>query len=67
MFKLSDIRIGDILINNKMEDEFKVLAIRICENAYYLCIRSLKTKKKYFVRTRKGDEAKFCLAKIIHA
>lgn len=67
MFKFSDIKVGDVLINNKMEDEFKVLAIRICENAYHLCIRSLKTKEKYFVRTREGDEAKFGLAKIVHA
>ena len=67
MFKFSDIKIGDVLINNKMEDEFKVLAIIICENTYRLCIRSLKTKEKYFVRAREGDEAKFGLAKIVHA
>ena len=67
MFKFSDIKVGDILINNKMEDEFKVLAIRICEDTYHLCIRSSKTKNKYFVRTRKGNEAKFGLAKIVHA
>lgn len=68
MFKFSDIKVDDILIaNNTNASEYKVLRAAKQEDIYYLCVKNLETKVESNIRVREGAEAKFDLAKIIHA
>ena len=68
MFKFSDIKAGDILIaNNTSGSEYKVLEAERQENACYFYIENLQTRVRSRLRIREGNEAKFGLAKIIHA
>ena len=68
MFKLSDIKVGDILIaDNTDGSEYKVLEAEKREDACYFCIENLKTKVRSSLRIREGNEAKAGIAKIVHA
>lgn len=68
MFKLSDIKVGDILIaDNTDGSEYKVLEAEGREDAYYFYIENLKTKVRSSLRIREGNEAKAGIAKIVHA
>ena len=68
MFKLSDIKVGDILIaDNTDGSEYKVFVAERQEDAYYFYIENLKTKVRSSFRIREGNEAKAGIAKIIHA
>lgn len=68
MFKFSDIKVGDVLIaNNANGSEYKVLEAGRQEDIYYFYIENLETKVKSNIRVREGTEAKFGLAKIVHA
>ena len=68
MFKFSDIKLGDILIaNNTNGSEYKVLEVERQEDAYYFYIENLQTKVRSRLKIREGNEAKFGLAKIVHA
>ena len=68
MFKFSDIKVGDILIaDNASGSEYKVLEAEKREDAYYFYIENLQTKVRSRLGIREGSEAKFGLAKIIHA
>ena len=68
MFKLSDIKVGDILIaDNTDGSEYKVLEAERQEDAYYFYIENLKTKVRSSFRIREGNEARSGIAKIVHA
>lgn len=68
MFKFSDIKVGDVLIaNNANASEYKVLRAAKEEDTYYFCIENLETKVESNISVREGAEAKFGLAKIVHA
>ena len=68
MFKLSDIKVGDILIaDNTDGSEYKVLEAEGREDAYYFYIENLKTRVRSSFRIRKGNEARSVIAKIVHA
>ena len=68
MFKFSDIKVGDILIaNNTNGSEYKVLETEKREDTYYFYIENLQSRVRSRLRIREGNEAKFGLAKIIHA
>ena len=68
MFKLSDIKVGDILIaDNTDGSEYKVLETERQEDAYYFYIENLKTKVRSSFRIREGNEARSGIAKIVHA
>ena len=68
MFKFSDIKVGDILIaDNTSGSEYKVLEVEKQEDACYFYIENLQTRVRSRLRIREGNEAKFGLAKIIHA
>ena len=68
MFKLSDIKVGDILIaDNTDGSEYKVLEAERQEDACYFYIENLKTKVRSRIKVHEGNERNFGLAKIIHA
>ena len=68
MFKLSDIKVGDILIaDNTDGSEYKVLEAEKREDVYYFYIENLKTKVRSSLRIREGNEARSGIAKIVHA
>ena len=68
MFKLSDIKVGDILIaDNTDGSEYKVLEAERREDACYFYIENLKTKVRSSLRIREGNEARSGIAKIVHA
>ena len=68
MLKLSDIKVGDILIaDNTDGSEYKVLEAGRREDAYYFYIENLKTKVRSSLRIREGNEARSGIAKIVHA
>lgn len=68
MFKFSDIKVGDILIaNNANGSEYKVLEAAKQEDIYYFYVENLETKVESNIRVREGTEAKFGIAKIVHA
>ena len=67
MFKFSDIKVGDILIASRAGNEYKVLEAERQGDAYYFCIENLQSKTRSRFRMQEGSEAKFGLAKIIHA
>ena len=67
MFKFSDIRVGDILIASRAGNEYKVLEAEKREDAYLFYIENLQSKARSRFRMQEGTEAKFGLAKIIHA
>ena len=68
MFKLSDIKVGDILIaDNSDGSEYKVLEAERREDAFYFYIENLKTKVRSSLRIRDGNEARSGIAKIVHA
>ena len=68
MFKLSDIKAGDILIADNTEgSEYKVLEAEGREDAYYFYIENTKTKVRSSLRIREGNEARSGVAKIVHA
>ena len=68
MFKLSDIKVGDILIaDNANGSEYKVLEAERREDAYYFYIENLKTRVRSSLTVHEGNERNFGLAKIVHA
>ena len=68
MFKFSDIKVGDILIaDNASGSEYKVLEAEKREDIYYFYVENLQSKTRSRCRIHEGNEAKFGLAKIIHA
>lgn len=68
MFKFSDIKVGDILIaNNTNGSEYKVLEAERQEDLYSFYVENLQTKARSCLRVHEGNEAKFGLAKIVHA
>ena len=68
MFKLSDIKVDDILIaDNTDGSEYKVLEAEGREDAYYFYIENLKTRVRSSLRIREENEARSGIAKIIHA
>ena len=67
MFKFSDIKVGDILIASEAGNEYKVLEAERREDAYYFYVENLQSKTRSRYRMHEGNEAKFGLAKIIHA
>ena len=68
MFKFSDIKVGDILIaDNASGSEYKVLEAERREDAYYFYIENPQTKVRSRLIVHEGNEARFGLAKIIHA
>ena len=68
MFKISDIKVGDILIaDNASGSEYKVLEAEKREDAYYFYIENLKTRVRSSLRLREGNEARSGIAKIVHA
>ena len=68
MFKLSDIKVGDILIaDNTDGSEYKVLEAERQEDAFYFYIENLKTKVRSGLRICDGNEARSGIAKIVHA
>ena len=68
MFKFSDIKVGDILIaDNTSGSEYKVLEAERQEDTYYFYVENLQSNTRSRLRIREGNEAKFGLAKIIHA
>ena len=67
MFKFSDIKKGDILIASKAGNEYKVLEAEKREDAYYFYVENIQSKSRTRYRMHEGNEAKFGLAKIIHA
>lgn len=67
MFKFSDIKVGDILIASCNGNEYKVLENEKREDVYYLYVENLQNKARTRFRVPEGTEAKFGLAKIIHA
>ncbi len=68
MFKFSDIKVSDILVaNNTNASEYKVLRAAKQEDIYYFCVENLETKVESNIHVREGTEAKFGLAKIVHA
>ena len=67
MFKFSDIKVGDILIASKAGNEYKVLEAERQGDVYCFYIENLQSKSRTRYRMQEGTEAKFGLAKIIHA
>ena len=68
MFKLSDIKVGDILIaDNTDGSEYKVFEAERRGDTYYFYIENLKTKVRSSLRIREGNEARSGIAKIVHA
>ena len=67
MFKFSDIKVGDILIASKDGSEHKVLEAEKREDTYHFYIENLQSGARTLFRMHEGNEAKFGLAKIIHA
>ena len=68
MFKISDIKVGDILIaDNASGSEYKVLEAEKREDAYYFYIENLKTRVRSSLGLREGNEARSGIAKIVHA
>ena len=67
MFKLSDIKVGDILIvDDAVGREYKVLEAEKKGNIYSFYVESLQTKTRYCVRSPE-DAKDIGIAKIIHA
>ena len=67
MFKFSDIKEGDILIASKAGSEYKVLETERQGDAYLFYLENLQSRRRTLYRMQEGTEAKFGLAKIIHA
>ena len=68
MFRLSDIKVGDILIaSNPNGHEYKVLDLERREDAYYFYIESLQNHTKSHLRVREEDKDRFGVSKIVHA
>ena len=67
MFKFSDIKVGDILIASRAGSEYKVLEAERQEDTYYFYVENVQSKTRSSYRMHEGNEAKFGLAKIIHA
>ena len=68
MFKLYDIKVGDILIaDNTDGSEYKVLEAERREDACYFYIENLQTRVRSNLRIREGNEARSGIAKIVHA
>lgn len=68
MFRLSDIKVGDILIaSNPNGNEYKVLDLERREDAYYFYIESLQNHTKSRLRVREEDKDRFGVSKIVHA
>lgn len=68
MFKFSDIKVGDLLIaDNTSGSEYKVLEVEKQEDVYYFYLENLQSKVRSRLRIHEGTEARFGLAKIVHA
>ena len=67
MFKFSDIKVGDMLIASCNGNEYKVLEAERQGDTYYFYVENLQSKTRSRYRMHEGNEAKFGVAKIIHA
>ena len=67
MFKFSDIKEGDVLIASNNGNEYKVLETEKREDIYYFYVENIQSKSRTLYGMYEGNEAKFGLAKIIHA
>ena len=67
MFKFSDIKVGDMLIASRNGNEYKVLETEKQEGGYLLYVENLQNRARALFKVPEGTEAKFGVAKIIHA